>query len=201
MPVIKWNFRHCGILRGSLHRYGIFVGSGVWLLCEDQRHAFVSRHDFAQEFLDQPGCDCQAEMTSKILSRCARGGTSVEFALVFPIFLVLAAGCMEYCRVLWMTQSLNAVAFSTARCATYGTGVSSGTNCANSAATQSYAVALAARYGITIISSGVTSASNQTCRGNTGSVKVVVQMTFNSPFAGMLNTFPATLSGTGCFKS
>jgi Flp pilus assembly protein TadG len=140
-------------------------------------------------------------MTRQTLFQCGRGGTSVEFALVFPVFLVLAAGCMEYCRVLWMTQSLNAVAFNTARCATYGTGVSSGTNCATTAATQGYAVALAARYGITIDSSGVTSATNQTCRGNAGSVKVVVQTTFNSPFAGLVNTFPATISGTGCFKS
>jgi Flp pilus assembly protein TadG len=139
-------------------------------------------------------------MNPRRIGSCIRGNMSVEFALVLPVFLVLITGCMEYCRVLWMVQSLNSVAYSTARCVTYGTGVTSGTNCSTDAATQDYAVSLAAKYGLSVQSGDVTKTTNQTCNGNTGLIKVTVQKTFSSPFAGLINTFPSTVTGVGCYK-
>lgn len=139
-------------------------------------------------------------MIRKALSHCRRGNTSVEFALVLPVFIALVAGCMEYCRVLWMVQSLNAVAYSTARCATYGTGVTTGSNCATSSAMQNYAVGLAARYGLSVRTADVTKSTNQTCNGNSGLIKVTVQKAFSSPFAGMIQVFPSTVTGVACTR-
>jgi hypothetical protein len=46
----------------------------------------------------------------------------------------------------------------------------------------------------------VAKTTNQTCNGNTGLIKVTVQKSFSSPFAGMTNVFPSTLTGVACTK-
>jgi Flp pilus assembly protein TadG len=134
-------------------------------------------------------------MRLRALITSRRGSVAVEFAMIAPVFLGLLFGTMEYCRVLWTTQSLNAVAYSTARCVTYSA------NCATLTTARNHAVSLAGTYGITVINTNVTSTANTTCRGNGGQNMIQVSATFNSALAGLEPVFPATITGTGCFTT
>jgi len=132
-------------------------------------------------------------MSAAGLLRCRQGGSAVEFAIAAPVFLALLLGLMEYARLIWTVQSLNSVAFSTARCATYGS------SCGTSSAAASYATQLASGFGLTVTAANVTFTGNTTCNGNSGQNKVTVAYAFNSPIAGFIPAFPATVTGTGCF--
>jgi Flp pilus assembly protein TadG len=134
-------------------------------------------------------------MTAKTFLRCIRGGAAIEFAIVAPVFLGLLMGVMEYCRVIWTVQTLNSVAFSTARCATYST------TCNSTSTIQTYAVQQAQGFGLSVSASGVVYATNTTCNGNSAQNKVTVSYTLNSPLAGFAPAFPATVTGTGCFNT
>ncbi|MBO9574661.1 MAG: pilus assembly protein [Sphingobium sp.] len=127
------------------------------------------------------------------LLRCARGASTIEFALLAPVFLVFLFGLIEAGRLMWVTQSINEVAYSSARC------MSTSSSCATTTAIQSYAVSRAATYQLTITAANVVTASNITCDGNAGSNKVTVTYAVRSAVRTMLPFIPASIVGYACF--
>ena len=49
--------------------------------------------------------------------RARRGGAMVEFALILPVFVLIAMGTIETCRVLYLRQALRIAAYESARLA------------------------------------------------------------------------------------
>ena len=49
------------------------------------------------------------------LLRCSRAATAAEFALLVPAILLLLLGTIECGRLLWTKQTLDEVAYNTAR--------------------------------------------------------------------------------------
>jgi len=126
-----------------------------------------------------------------MLSRLARapandgGASAVEFALVFPVFVLMVFGICEFGRALWTQSLLDYAVQTAARCGAVDTAT-----CASNTATVTYAVQSSAP--LTIPSRDFT-ASTQTC----GS-----QVTGSYPFTFVvpqLFPFNVTLSAQACY--
>lgn len=130
------------------------------------------------------------------LLACARGGALIEFAIVAPVFLVLMMGTVEVCRLMWITQAVNELAFSAARC------MAVSTNCSTVDSIRTFAQTRASASALTITSSSdITATANTTCRGLSSAAMVTIPVKFASPMAGLIPIFPATVTATGCFKN
>lgn len=136
-----------------------------------------------------------ARHAAAMLARCRRGVTAVEFALVAPVFMMLLFGLIEGGRMLWLKQTLNEVAFSTARC------MSVGTDCPTLAQQRAYAVTRAAGYGVTIAAADITITANTSCDGNANANRIAITERFNSPVLGLLPMLPSTVAAHACFPT
>ena len=96
----------------------------------------------------------------KPMVRDLRGATTLEFALVSTILMVMIFGSVELGLMMWTRGTLQAIAAQTARCAAISSPI-----CNNSTTTpQSYAVAQAA----TLLGSGLITAGDVTIATGTG---------------------------------
>lgn len=120
------------------------------------------------------------------------GTTTLEFALVVIVPVLFMFGAIEWGRLLWTRQVMMHTADMTARCYSINSPRCSGTN-----TPASYAVSLAAKDGITLTSSDVTTGALPACNSPTGGsvtyYTVSISYGFNSPVATLL-PLPATLS-------
>ena len=126
------------------------------------------------------------------ISRDNRATAALEFALVMPVFLLLLLGAIEYGRMIWTWQALQAAAGVTARC------VAIGSNACPAA--DSYAKAVAQAFGIgspTVLPSQTTTA----CSGQTGvnMEQVTLTLAFSSPAAKLLPWLGGTLTASACY--
>lgn len=96
---------------------------------------------------------CPAAWLRRI-SRCRRGATAIEFALILPCFLLLIFGTVEAGRLMWTQMSLQYAVDKAARCAALQ---GNSSPCADVAA---YAASVAP--GMSFSSSDFT-ASSQSC--------------------------------------
>lgn len=114
------------------------------------------------------------------------GATAVEFALIAPALLLLLFGVAEFGRLLWTQSALHFAVEEAARCAAVDT-----TNCASTAAVQSFAVGRAAGLGL---QSSVFSLSTPACG---------TQVSASYPFPFVLSAlFPSiTLTARSCFPN
>lgn len=128
-----------------------------------------------------------------MLSRLARmitredGSSAVEFALVFPAFILMVVGTFETGRALWTQSLLNYAVQTAARCGAVDT-----TNCGSSTATVTYAVQNSAPLTIPSHDFTVTSPS---C-GN----QVAVAYPFTTVVPQLL-PFNVTLSAQACYPT
>ncbi|MDR3512592.1 MAG: TadE/TadG family type IV pilus assembly protein [Caulobacteraceae bacterium] len=83
------------------------------------------------------------------------GATTLEFALVLPIFLLFLLGVMDIGRLLWTQATLDYATDAAARCAAVDT-----TQCATTSQVQTYAASRA--FGMTLASSAF-SVTSATC--------------------------------------
>lgn len=123
----------------------------------------------------------------------ARAATAVEFALLAPIFFLLLFGVIEGSRLAWTRQTLDEVAYSTARC------MSVSASCEGGSASQDYAVERASGYGVTVAVADVTGEAGITCRGFPNSTRVTITHSFNSVMDGFVPVFPAQIMVESCF--
>src|SRR5690606_17358775 len=99
----------------------------------------------------------------------------------------------EGSRLLWMQQTLDEVAYSTARC------MSVDSACANTGAQRDYAVERAGGYGIAVAKGDVTVRANATCRGYANSSEVTISVAFGSPVRGLIPGLPEVLQAGSCY--
>lgn len=117
----------------------------------------------------------------------------VEFGFLAPIAFAMLFSVIEGGRMYWMKQTLDEVAYATARC----TSISS--SCDTTAHQKAYAVARATDYALPLQASGVTVTGATTCRGVPASNKVTITRPFDSPLSGLLPFLPREISVTACF--
>lgn len=132
-------------------------------------------------------------MTIARLARCQRGASALEFALLAPLFFAFLFGLIEVGRLLWVSQSINEIAFSTVRC------MSTSSSCATTPTIQAYAVQRAASYSLTVVGANVVTASNVACDGNANSNRVTITYVVNSITGNLLPLLPSTLVAHSCF--
>ena len=113
------------------------------------------------------------------------GNSAVEFALVFPVFILMLLGIFETGRALWTQALLNYAVQTAARCGAVDT-----VTCGSNTATVSYAVQNSAP--LTIPSNDFT-VSNPSC-GN----QVSVAFPFTTVVPQLL-PFDVTLSAQACY--
>lgn len=118
----------------------------------------------------------------------------VEFALLAPVFLAMLGGLFEYGRGYWTRQTLEEVAFHTARC------MALEDRCANLAAQRAFAVSRAAGYAIAVLPGNGVASSGVSCRSQPNSHAVTISAVFDSPFRGFL-VIPQQLQAQACFPS
>ncbi len=120
-----------------------------------------------------------------VFSADRKGVTSIEFAVGVLVLATLFFGIVEWGRLLWTRQVIMHVSDMTARCYSISSPQCSGTS--NAA---SYAVSLAARDGLTISTSNITTGSAPTCTSQTGGnlqyYTVSISYNFASPVAALL---------------
>ncbi len=129
------------------------------------------------------------------LRQCNKGSTIVEFALVAPAFVMIIFGIIEASRVFWIKQTLDEVAYSTARC------MSVSSTCDGTGAPQSYAIARARGYSISLTAPQVVSVNGTACKGTTGANSVTITKNIGSPMGGLIPQMPSTLRATACFPT
>ena len=130
--------------------------------------------------------------TFRALLRGTTATTSLEFGLVAFVPVLMMFGVIEFGRLLWTRQIMMHVADLTARCYSINSVQCRGTN-----TPASYAVALAARDGLALASSNITTGAQPSCDSSTGgTVKyytIGISFTFRSA-VGTLLSLPTTLS-------
>lgn len=128
------------------------------------------------------------------------GTTSIEFAIVAPVLIMLLFGGIEYSRMMWTWQALQLTGDQTARCVAIG-----GTACASPA---SYAVTTAKGYGLSslavtgvVVDTQSAASSPVVCAlptGNTAS-HVKLSLSFTSPMYVIIPALAKTLTTHSCF--
>jgi hypothetical protein len=113
------------------------------------------------------------------------GTSAIEFALVFPVFILMVLGIFEFSRALWTNSLLNYAVQAAAR----GDAVDT-TNCGSSADIVSYAVQSSSPLAIP---SGDFTASTPSCGSQ---VAVSFPFTFIVP---QMFPFNITLSAQACY--
>ena len=127
------------------------------------------------------------------LRSCQKGASAVEFALIAPVFFLMLFGVIEGGRMIWTRQTLDEVAFSTARC------MSLEIDCPDEASQREYAKVRAANYGVAIANGNITVTGNTTCQGYAGANAVTIRKAFNSPVTGFVPGMDGTLVATACY--
>jgi Flp pilus assembly protein TadG len=145
----------------------------------------------------------------KPVARDVRAVTTVEFALVSTILMVMIFGCVELGLIMWTRGTLQAIAAQTARCAAISSPI-----CSTSPATpRSYAVSQAATLlGAGLITLGdVSITTATTClSGSAGATIFEIVTITATPWVGVSASgrfstsgplAPATETVTACYPT
>ncbi|MGH7054362.1 MAG: TadE/TadG family type IV pilus assembly protein [Stellaceae bacterium] len=137
------------------------------------------------------------------LRRAEGGNVAIEFALVFPMFLALVFGTIEYGRLLWTREALQETATVGARCMAMSYSACASGGSYSAADTTIYIQGVASLWGLTIPSGNITLNTNATCGGTTGFSAVSITTTFTSavPKIVLLPAGGTALNATACYPN
>ncbi|HJU15428.1 MAG TPA: TadE family protein [Stellaceae bacterium] len=139
----------------------------------------------------------------RALCRAHSGNAAIEFALVFPMFLMLIFGTFDYGRLLWTWQALQETATVGARCMAIPQGACASGGSYNQANTTSFIQAVAQHWGLSIPSGNITLSQNASCGGSGGFSTVSITTIFTSvvPKIVLLPGSGKSLSATACYPN
>jgi len=125
------------------------------------------------------------------LLRASAGATAIEFAIVFPVFLVFVLGIVEFGRALWTQTALQSAVETAARCAAVNP-----TSCTPSVTR--YAASQA--FGLSIPAGEFTYTAAASCgvAGNTKGALVVASHVFDPIIGQLVPGLSVTLTARSC---
>ena len=131
------------------------------------------------------------------------GANAVEFALVFPVFMLILFGTIEFGRMLWTSHALHDAAIATARCM----GIPQ-TQCTTNGvydASQAlvFAQQTANKWLVQLDPSSIALNHNATCSGLTGFSSVTINYTFSTAVPGVVTSLAGgtNLKAQSCFPN
>ena len=127
------------------------------------------------------------------LFRDTAGAAVTEFAILAPVFFVFLFGAIEGSRLMFMQQTVEVIAHSTARC------MSVSSTCDSVGNAKAYGVDRAGELGIAIVAGDVVAQQDVTCRGFPHSNRATVTADFESVMGGLMPVFPEELVAESCY--
>ena len=136
--------------------------------------------------------------------RAVRDGTmAVEFALLAVPFLMLSFGIIEFGRLIWTNEALQATAAIGARCMGVLASSCASSGAYSSSNTSTYILSVASGWNVTLPSSALTLTTSGTCGGVTGFSQVTISYSFQTVVPNLLTSLSAgvPLSVQACFPN
>jgi Flp pilus assembly protein TadG len=137
------------------------------------------------------------------LRRDRRAATALEFALIAVPFLALGLGSIEFGRLIWTREALQASAISGARCMGILESSCASAGAYSATGSTSYITSVANGWGITLPSSDLTLNAAATCAGVAGFSQVSISYTFQTILPRLITALAhgVSLSASACFPN
>jgi Flp pilus assembly protein TadG len=131
------------------------------------------------------------------------GVAAMEFAITATALMMLTLGTIEFGRLLWTQEALNATAIQTARCIGVLASSCAASGTYSAANTKSYAETAAGGWGVTLTDSDITPSNSEGSGTCTGDAQVSITYTFDSVVPGLLTMLAggAALTAQACFPN
>jgi len=131
------------------------------------------------------------------------GVVAMEFAITATSLMMLTLGTIEFARLLWTQEALDATAIQTARCIGVLSSSCASAGAYSSSDTKTYAEQVSSGWGITLTDGDITptaSVASGTCQGD---AQVSITYTFQSVVPGLLTMLSggAALTSQACFPN
>ncbi|HET6236621.1 MAG TPA: TadE/TadG family type IV pilus assembly protein [Acetobacteraceae bacterium] len=153
-----------------------------------QHHAVLPCVYFCAERLDDHGIGGADAMRRRWrdLPAARQGVVAIEFAMVAVPLIVLTLGTIEFGRLMWTRQALEATAIQVARCVDVLASYCESGGAYNATDTTNYAEQVVGGWGIALSSSVFTINSNMASSGCAGLSQVSISYTFQTVIPGLL---------------
>jgi Flp pilus assembly protein TadG len=131
------------------------------------------------------------------------GVVAMEFAIIASALMMLTLGTIEFGRLLWTQEALNAAAIQTARCIGVRSSSCAAAGAYNADDAKTYAETAASGWGVTLTSSDITATNNSATSPCVGDAQVSINYTFQSVVPGLLTMLAggAALTAQACFPN
>jgi len=129
------------------------------------------------------------------------GVVAMEFALISTALMLLTLGTVEFARLLWTQEALDATAIQAARCIGMLSGSCASAGAYSSTNATSYAEQVASGWGVTLSSSNLAMSANEGSGACAGLSQVSISYTFVTVVPGLLSMLSggAALTAQACF--
>jgi Flp pilus assembly protein TadG len=134
----------------------------------------------------------------------ARDATvAMEFAITASALMMLTLGTIEFGRLLWTQEALNATAIQAARCIGVRSSSCASGGAYNASDTTTYAETVASGWGVTLTSADITATNNSGTSPCVGDAQVSISYTFDSVVPGLLTMLAGgeALTAQACFAN
>jgi Flp pilus assembly protein TadG len=131
------------------------------------------------------------------------GTAAIEFGALAPVLMMTSFGIYEFGRWAWTMEALQEAASRGARCAAIGQSSCESSGSFSATSTASYVQTVAAGWGLTVPTSGITSNNSTTCGGVSGFSQVQISYVFSSIVTKVIpsGTGGTTLTLTSCYPN
>jgi len=131
------------------------------------------------------------------------GVVAMEFAIIASALMMLTLGTIEFGRLLWTQEALNATAIQTARCIGVRSSSCASGGTYNASDTTTYAETVASGWGVTLTAADITATNNEGSGTCAGDAQVSISYTFESVVPGVLTMLSggAPLTAQACFAN
>jgi len=131
------------------------------------------------------------------------GAVAMEFAITATALMMLTLGTIEFGRLLWTQEALNATAIQTARCIGVLSSSCASAGAYSSANATSYAETTASGWGVTLTAADITPSNSGASSACSGDAEVSITYTFDSVVPGLLTMLAggAALTAQACFPN
>jgi len=127
-------------------------------------------------------------MTLRRLLRTRRGIGALEFALIAPALMLTVLGGLEYGRLAWTQEALEAAAVAGARCMGVLAADCAAAGVYSSGNTNTYVISQAANWKLTLAAANITLNATDSCAGINKFSTVTINYTFQTALPLLVTT-------------